>query len=114
MVFGVWSLPGWWHCPGGGQIGSQRPHLNKKLDEAGESDETDKDAPAIDLDTIILAGVERGLTISDIRMMTIGQLVDYVISYNQRQKMAEKEAKKQENKENRRKATQQDIDAFFG
>ena len=51
---------------------------------------------------------------SDIRMMTIGQLVDYVISYNQRQKMAEKEAKKQENKENRRKATQQDIDAFFG
>lgn len=46
--------------------------------------------------------------------MTVGQLVDYVIAYNQRQKAAEKQLEEKERKGNRRKATQRDIDAFFG
>ena len=46
--------------------------------------------------------------------MTVGQLVDYVIAYNQRQKAAEKQAELEERKGKRRKATQRDIDAFFG
>lgn len=43
-------------------------------------------------------------------MMTIGQVVDFVISYNDRQKSAEKEEKKAR----KRKANQNDINAFFG
>ena len=42
--------------------------------------------------------------------MTIGQVVDFVISYNNRKKEAEKEEKKVK----KRKATQNDINAFFG
>lgn len=44
---------------------------------------------------------------SDIRRMTLGQLVDFVIDYNNRQKKTEKVERK-------RRATQNDINAFFG
>lgn len=75
------------------------------------SDTTEsKKGEAVDLDTIILAGIERGLTMADIKMMTIGEVVDFVIAYNDRVKEAEKEEKK----DKKRKATQRDIDAFFG
>ena len=47
---------------------------------------------------------------SDIRRMQVGQVVDFCIAYNNRQKRAEK----QEEKPQRRKATQADIDAWFG
>lgn len=47
---------------------------------------------------------------TDIRRMTLGQVVDFCIDYNERQKRAEKAAKKGK----KRKATQEDIDAFFG
>lgn len=40
--------------------------------------------------------------------MQLGQVVDFVIDYNNRHKRAEKEAKK------KRKASQDDINAFFG
>lgn len=75
------------------------------------SDATEsKKGEAVDLDTIILAGIERGLTMADIKMMTIGEVVDFVIAYNDRVKEAEKEEKK----DKKRKATQKDIDAFLG
>ncbi len=47
---------------------------------------------------------------SDIRRMQLGQVVDFVIAYNERQK----EAEKSEKQERKRKATQNDINAFFG
>lgn len=47
----------------------------------------------------------------DIRQMTVGGVVDFCIDYNNRMAKAEKEEKKREKK---RKATQMDIDAFFG
>ena len=47
---------------------------------------------------------------ADIRKMQIGQIVDFVVSYNERQKKAEK----QSGKERKRKASQNDIDAWFG
>lgn len=44
----------------------------------------------------------------DVRRMTLGQVVDFVIDYNKRQKLAERAAKRP------RPATQADIDAFLG
>ena len=46
--------------------------------------------------------------------MQLGQVVDFVIAYNDRQKAAEKAAKKAEKTSHRRKATQNDINAFLG
>lgn len=55
---------------------------------------------------IILAGIERGLSYEAVQKMTIGQVVDFCVEYNQRQK--------KENVPKQKKATQTDIDAFFG
>ena len=54
------------------------------------------------------------MTMTDIRKMQLGQAVDFVIAYNERQKEAEKRAKREEKRGRRRKATQNDIKAFFG
>lgn len=55
---------------------------------------------------IILAGIERGLTYDAIEQMTIGQVVDFCIEYNNRNK--------EEKKTDRRKATREDFRLFFG
>jgi len=47
---------------------------------------------------------------SDIKAMQIGQIVDFCIAYNNRQKQNEKERKGP----SKRRATQKDINAFFG
>lgn len=49
---------------------------------------------------------------NDMRRMTLGQIVDFCIDYNKRQERAEKAAKHP--KKTKRKATQADINAFFG
>ena len=46
--------------------------------------------------------------------MQLGQVVDFCISYNERQKVAEKAQKYAERHGNKRKASQNDINAFFG
>jgi hypothetical protein len=46
--------------------------------------------------------------------MQLGQVVDFVIAYNERQKAAEKAQKRAEKRESKRKGTQNDINAFFG
>ncbi len=51
---------------------------------------------------------------ADIKQMQIGQVVDFVIAYNDRQEKAERQAKKEEKHGKRRKATQKEINAFFG
>ena len=87
----------------------------KKLEEAEENKRKPKDSSAeITLDDIILAGLERGLTMSDLRRMQVGQVVDFTIAYNDRQKAAEKAQKRAEKQGNKRKASQNDINAFFG
>jgi len=49
---------------------------------------------------------------TDIRHMQLGQVVDFVISYNERQRSSEQ--KREEKHGTKRKATQNDIDMFFG
>ena len=51
---------------------------------------------------------------SDLRKMQIGQIVDYVIAYNERQKKAEKKQQYEEKHGITRRATQNDINSFFG
>ena len=51
---------------------------------------------------------------SDIRRMQLGQVVDFCISYNERMKAAEKDAKREEKRGRKRKAKQGDINSFFG
>lgn len=46
--------------------------------------------------------------------MQLGQVVDFVIAYNERQKAAQKAQKHAEKHGTKRKATQNDINAFFG
>ena len=90
----------------------QGSNLLKKLEEA-EGPEKENSAD-IDTDTLVLAGIERGLTITDIKRMQIGQLVDFCISFNRRQEDMEKAAKREEKRGRKRKAKQDDINAFFG
>ena len=54
------------------------------------------------------------MTLEDIKKMQIGQVVDFVIAYNDRQKAAERRQKHEQKHGKRRKATQSDINAFFG
>ena len=49
---------------------------------------------------------------TDIRRMQVGRVVDFVISYNERAEAAKKRT--EENNKQKKKATQKDIDAFFG
>lgn len=49
---------------------------------------------------------------ADIRTMQLGQVVDFVIDYNDRITRSEKESQKKQ-KQNR-KASQKEINAFFG
>ena len=46
--------------------------------------------------------------------MQLGQVVDFVIAYNERQDRAEKAQKYAEKHGTKRKASQNDINAFFG
>lgn len=47
---------------------------------------------------------------TDLREMQLGQVVDFIIAHNKRLQ----EAELRKNKPRRRKATQADINAFFG
>ena len=51
---------------------------------------------------------------SDIRRMQIGHIVDFVIAYNDRQRKARRIMKNEKERLAKRKATQADINAFFG
>ena len=46
--------------------------------------------------------------------MQLGQIVDFCVEYNNRQERAEKQREREEKRGTRRKATQADINAFFG
>ena len=109
-------IPGRCDWPGSREVDIQRNGIIKKLEEVERTNKkrsTEKEKQ-IDLETIIIAGVERGLSMADIRKMQIGQVVDFCIAYNEREKEAERKAKAEEKHGGRRRATQNDINAFFG
>ena len=94
----------------------QERNILKKLGEAEERDREDQNDSAVDLDTIILAGIERGLTITDIKKLQLGQVVDYCLAFNERHKdeVPQEKKPKQKPKKKYRKATQEEIRAYFG
>ena len=49
-----------------------------------------------------------------IKDMQLGQVVDFVIAYNERQERAEKQAALEEKGGGRHRASQEEINAFFG
>ena len=51
---------------------------------------------------------------TDIRKMQIGQLVDFCVDYNERQKKVDAAAERAERRGHKRRATQNDINAFLG
>ena len=67
----------------------------------------------IDLNTIIMAGLERGLTMQDIRSMALGRVVDFVIDYNKRQKNAEEKAERRQKAKHYRLASKDEVDAWL-
>lgn len=76
---------------------------------AAEKEEKNK----IDLNTVILAGLERGLGIQDIKRMTLGQVVDFTIDYNRRQKDAEERTERKQNTKHYRLASKDEVDAWL-
>lgn len=59
---------------------------------------------------LMIAGQRRGVSYDAMQRMTLGGLVDYCTEYDNQESRAEKKA----NKPTKRKATQADIDAYFG
>ena len=114
MGASVRRVPARYYRPGSRFNGNVRIHVVKKPEEAEEHTRKSKgndSADGLDINTLVLAGLERGLTITDIKKMQVGQVVDFVIDYNERQKRSDREAEK---KDKKRKATQSDINGFLG
>lgn len=67
---------------------------------------------------VTIAGIDRGLNLDAIERMELGQLVDYIVEYNKMHEVKEGPGRDygqgQTEKPTRRKATQADIDAFWG
>lgn len=62
----------------------------------------------------MIAGIDRGLRIEDIKSMEIGQLVDYVIDYNRIHGYDELEVEPGRKKATAREATAADWDNMWG
>ena len=80
---------------------------------AAEKDKSKKETIEIDLNTVILAGLERGLTMQDIRRMQLGQVVDFVVDYNKRQKQAERKTETGHKVKHYRLATRDETDMML-
>lgn len=72
-----------------------------------------KDEKEIGLNDIILASLERGLSMEDIRSMQLGDLVDFCIDFNNRDRDSQAAAEHQKQVKHYRMATPAEIDAFL-
>ena len=78
------------------------------MGQAAARDEDNK----IGLNTVIMAGLERGLTMQDIKNMQIGHVVDFTVDYNRRQKDAEEKAERKSKAKHYRLATKDEVSAW--
>lgn len=83
--------------------------INKKLETPSKPGENDE---AIQLDTIIVGAIARGLSYEGVNNMSIGQVVDYCIEYNKINKI--ENSKDEDKKAVTREATQADWDRLGG
>ena len=65
------------------------------------------------MNTIVLAAMERGMTMSDIKELQLGELVDFVIDYNERQKEGQEQEKKAKATTHYRLATPEEMSSHF-
>lgn len=61
----------------------------------------------------MLAAIERGLTITDVKEMQLGTVVDFVIDYNERQKQGEEKKEHKKAVKHYRLATPEESSAFL-
>ena len=91
--------------------------IRKKLVEASGADPQPeaKKEEKTDIEQILATGVANGISISEMKEMTLGQIVDYCIECTNRRFAAEKQAGDNgKSQAPRRKATQADWDKFWG
>lgn len=67
---------------------------------------TEGEGGAVDIDTILAAGIMRGLRMQDAEQMTLGMWVDYIIEWNNLNRPRDKKD------DVKRRARQADFDAF--
>ncbi|RJX22323.1 MAG: hypothetical protein C4570_01365 [Ammonifex sp.] len=65
-------------------------------------------APALTTETVMLRSLERGLTLRDFEMLTVGMIIDYIVAYND----ANMPDSGQAEPVKARPASQQDYDRF--
>ena len=65
---------------------------------------------------VTIAGIDRGLSLDAIERMELGQLIDFILEYNKMHDIDTDPTGGKSGKDapKRRKATQADIDAFWG
>ena len=88
------------------QMGEKIGNFGEKAGQY-ENDDTDRE---VDTDLLIAGALSRGLTLQDFEKLTIGQIVEYCITYNQ----ANNQSKNDDGDDKiiTRKATQSDWDRF--
>ena len=64
------------------------------------------------LNTIIMAAMERGFTMADIRRMQLGEVVDFVIEYNERMKESQAAADRRKSMKKYKFATPKETSAY--
>ena len=64
------------------------------------------------LNIIIMAALERGFTMSDIRRMQLGEVVDFVIDYNERMKEAQQTEDRRKSMKKYKFATPKETSAY--
>lgn len=84
------------------------PHIYYRAKKDREDDEKNTDSEPVNED-IMIGALSRGLTLSDLDNLRVGQIVDYAITYNKQNKPKDENL---EDKETVKNATQEDIDRF--
>ena len=83
-------------------------HAKKSAASESGNERGNEDREDLSIDKLTIACIDRGLTVSDVKKMDLGRILDYCMEYNELHKVED------EKKPKARKATQADWDAFLG